>query len=264
METNDAATAAVSVGPAGAAALDPHGTASPVLDLVVPVHNEAHVLDRQITRLHRALADLPFSWRVTIAENGSTDGTSKMARHLAGRLPATRALCLHRAGRGNALKQAWSESDALVCAYTDVDLSTSLRSLVALLGPLLSDEADITFGSRLLAGSHVVRSRRREVISRWYSVIMRTALGTAVHDAQCGFKAVRSDLARALLPEVEDGGWFFDTELLVRAERRGYRLLELPIHWVEDPDSRVRIVQTARDDLRGITRLVRELGPRIR
>jgi glycosyltransferase involved in cell wall biosynthesis len=239
-----------------------HGIDGPVLDLVVPVHNEAHVLERQIHRLREELTDFPFSARVTIAENGSTDATPVIARRLAAELSATRALCLREPGRGRALRTAWRASDALVCAYTDVDLSTSLTALVPLVVPLLTGRSDITVGSRLVGGSHVSRSVKREVISRSYNLIVRSVLGTHVRDAQCGFKAIRTDVAHALLPEVEDDGWFFDTELLVRAERHGYRVFEVPVDWVEDRDSRVRIARTAWDDLRGVGRLARELGVR--
>jgi glycosyltransferase involved in cell wall biosynthesis len=240
----------------------PRRDEAPVLDLVVPVHNEAHVLEAQIRHLRDALRNFPFTARITIAENGSVDATPTIARRLAAELPSTRALCLREPGRGRALRTAWRATDALVCAYTDVDLSTSLASLAPLVVPLLSGHSDIAVGSRLVGGSHVSRSCKREVVSRSYNLIVRAALGTRVRDAQCGFKAIRADVARALLPEVEDEGWFFDTELLIRAERHGYRIFEVPVDWVEDRDSRVKIIRTAWDDLRGVGRLARELGTR--
>jgi hypothetical protein len=155
-------------------------------------------------------------------------------------------------------------SDADVVAYMDVDLSTGLAALFPLVAPLLTGHAGIAVGSRLAPGASVTRCAKREVISRCYNRILRWSLGTRVRDAQCGFKAVRSDVARALVPDIEDDGWFFDTELLIRAERRGVRIVEMPVDWVDDPDSRVAIMRTALDDLRGVRRLMRQLGPRAR
>jgi hypothetical protein len=137
----------------------------------------------------------------------------------------------------------------------DVDLSTDLDALLPLVAPLVSGHSQVAVGSRLARGARVVRGPRREVISRIYNLILRSVLHLGVHDAQCGFKAVRTDALQTLLPEVEDESWFFDTELLVRAQRAGLRIVELPVDWVDDPDSRVDIVRTALDDLRGVARL---------
>jgi hypothetical protein len=140
----------------------------------------------------------------------------------------------------------------------DVDLSTELESLRPLLEPIFEGEADLSIGSRLAPGAVIERSLQREVISRIYNMIARRFLGYKVRDSQCGFKAIRSDLARDLVPRIEDDGWFFDTELLVLAWRAGLRINEIPVRWVEDDDSRVRIITTALDDLRGIWRLFRD------
>jgi glycosyltransferase involved in cell wall biosynthesis len=237
----------------------------PVVDVVVPVHNEAHVLAERITTLHVALASgFPFSWRITIVDNASTDGTWWAARHLAADLPRVRVLHLDEKGRGRALRAAWSISDADIVAYMDVDLSTGLDALLPLVAPLLTGHSSVAVGSRLASGARVERGVRREVISRCYNRLLHVALGTRVRDAQCGFKALRADAARALLPNIEDEEWFFDTELLVRAERMGLRIVELPVDWVDDPDSRVALASTAVADLKGVRRLVRELGYRAR
>jgi glycosyltransferase involved in cell wall biosynthesis len=236
----------------------------PVLDVVVPVLDEAHVLERQIGELRDSLERLPFTWRVTIADNGSTDGTASIAARLADELPDVRVLHLDEKGRGRALRAAWSTSDAFVLAYTDVDLSTGLSALLPMIAPLISGHASVATGSRLLRGSHVERGPKREIISRSYNALLRVILGARFRDAQCGFKAIRADAARVLLPEVGDEAWFFDTELLVRSQRHGLRIVEVPVDWVDDPDSRVDIVATARDDLAGIRRLVREIGFRRR
>lgn len=220
--------------------------------------NEQAVLRASVERLAEHLERrFPFSWRITIIDNGSTDATPAIATQLASELPRVAFRRLERRGRGLALKTAWSVSDAEVVAYTDVDLSTDLDGLLPLVAPLLSGHSDLAIGSRLSKGSSVARGPRREAISRIYNLILRTTFGTGFHDAQCGFKAMRTDAARALLPQVEDDGWFFDTELLLLAEHHGLRIHEVPVDWVDDPDSRVDVRRTAIDDLRGVARMVR-------
>jgi putative flippase GtrA len=231
-------------------------TAPPDLDVVVPVFDEQAALEGSVRRLHAFLSDgFPFGWRIVIADNASTDATPAIARRLAGELPGVSALRLERKGRGRALRAAWSQSPARVVAYMDVDLSTDLRALLPLVAPLLSGHSDIAIGTRLANGAKVVRGARRELISRAYNAILHAVLRARFSDAQCGFKALRADTARELLAEVRDDEWFFDTELLVRAQRRGLRIHEVPVDWVDDPDSRVDIVSTARADLRGVARL---------
>jgi putative flippase GtrA len=231
--------------------------ARPQVEIVVPVHNEEAALALGVRRLHRFLtAEFPFSWRIVIADNASTDATPTMARELAAALPGVRAVRLDRKGRGRALRAAWAASDAGVVCYMDVDLSTDLRALLPLVAPLLSGHSDVAIGTRLARGARVVRGPKRELVSRSYNRLLRMTLRARFSDAQCGFKAVRADLLPTLLPAVKDDSWFFDTELLVRAQRRGLRIHEVPVDWIDDPDSRVRIVRTALDDLRGVARLM--------
>lgn len=229
--------------------------ADPVVEWVIPVYNEEVALPGAVERLTTALRDFPWAWRITIADNASTDATPLVARQLARQHSGVSVLTLPEKGRGRALKRAWSDSDADVVAYMDVDLSTDLNALVPLVAPLLSGHSDLAIGSRLHRSSRVTRGAKREFVSRSYNVLLRGALRARFSDAQCGFKAVRRDVADALLPLVEDDAWFFDTELLVLAERTGLRIHEVPVDWVDDPDSRVDIVQTAVDDLRGMGRL---------
>ena len=231
-----------------------------VLDVVVPVHNEEHTVAACVRRLHRHLVDtFPYPFRITIADNASTDSTWDVARALTREAPQIGAVRLSRKGRGRALNAVWSASDALVLAYMDVDLSTDLDALWPLVAPLMSGHSDLAIGSRLHRASRVVRGTRREVISRCYNAGLSVALGAGFTDAQCGFKAIRADVAHELLPLVEDPKWFFDTELLVLAERCGLRIHEVPVDWFDDPDSRVDVVGTARDDLAGVWRLWRSL-----
>jgi putative flippase GtrA len=231
--------------------------APPQVEIVVPVHNEERSLALSVRRLHRFLeAEFPFRWRIVIADNASTDITPQLAEALARALPHVSWFRLERTGRGRALRAAWSASEAQVVCYMDVDLSTDLRALLPLVAPLLSGHSDVAIGTRLAHGARVVRGPRRELISRAYNRLLQVALRARFSDAQCGFKAVRRDVAGELLPAVRDEAWFFDTELLVLAQRRGLRIHEVPVDWVDDPDSRVKIVRTAFDDLRGVARLM--------
>lgn len=233
---------------------------TPVLDVVIPVYNEEKDLRRCVLRLREHLArTFPYAFRVTIADNASTDGTPLIAAELAANHPDVTNVRLERKGRGRALRTVWSASDAPVLAYMDVDLSTDLNALLPLVAPLISGHSDLAIGSRLSRTSRVVRGPKREFISRAYNLILRGSLQARFSDAQCGFKAIRREVAQVLLPLVEDTGWFFDTEMLVLAERAGLRIHEVPVDWVDDPDSTVHIVRTATDDLRGVWRVGRAL-----
>lgn len=228
------------------------------VEVVVPVYNEQDELAASINRLHTYLTrNFPLSWLITVADNSSTDSTWAIACGLARELDGVRAVHLAQKGRGRALRTAWLQSSALVVAYMDVDLSTDLDALLPLVAPLVTGHSDVAIGSRLVPGARVVRGAKREFISRMYNLILRVALGNSFSDAQCGFKAMRAEVARQLLPLVKDNAWFFDTELLVVAERNGLRVHEVAVDWVDDPGSTVDIVGTARDDLKGIVRLMR-------
>ncbi len=233
------------------------------VDIVVPVYNEEQSLAHSVRRLRSYLdRSFPFTSVVTVVDNGSTDGTPIVAADLASELEGVRAVRLVGKGRGRALRAAWSTSTAQVVAYMDVDLSTSLDALLPLVAPLLSGHSDVAIGTRLAHGARVVRGPKRELISRIYNLLLKTCLRNGFSDAQCGFKATRTEVARELLPHVEDNEWFFDTEFLVLAERRGFRIHEVPVDWVDDPDSRVNIMRTAADDLRGLARLCVGRGSR--
>lgn len=229
-----------------------------VLDVTIPVYNEEANLAGAVHRLRDHLTQtMPYPFRITIADNASTDGTWEVATYLAATVPGVAAVHLDAKGRGRALKQVWLASDALVLAYMDVDLSTDLDALWPLVAPLMSGHSDLAIGSRLAHGARVLRGAKREFISRSYNLLLRRTLGVHFRDAQCGFKAIRADVAPELLPLVEDPAWFFDTELLALAERCDLRIHEVPVDWCDDPDSRVDIVSTALEDLRGVRRLRR-------
>ena len=234
---------------------EPAPVGTTVLDVVIPVFNEERTLVQSVETVRDYLHTLPYESRVTIADNASTDATSLLAHQLAHRYPDVSVVSLTQKGRGRALKRAWSRSDAEVLVYMDVDLSTDLNALLPLVAPLLSGHSDLAIGSRLARSARTTRGPKRELISRTYNVMLRGALRARFSDAQCGFKAIRRDVAAHLLPLIEDDEWFFDTELLIVAERAGLRIHEVPVDWVDDPDSRVDIVRTAAADLRGMGRL---------
>ncbi|HEY3829656.1 MAG TPA: dolichyl-phosphate beta-glucosyltransferase [Solirubrobacteraceae bacterium] len=231
-------------------------TGAPVVEIVIPVYNEERVLEASVRRLHRYMKrEFTFPFQITVADNASSDSTLQRARALAAQFAEVEVLHLDQKGRGRALRAAWSRSAADVLAYMDVDLSTELSALPSLLIPLLQLRADIAIGSRLAPGAEVTRGLKRELISRSYNALLRFALGVGFSDAQCGFKAARREVLLPLLERVEDDSWFFDTELLYEAQRGKLAIHEVPVRWVEDPDSRVAILATAREDLRGIRRL---------
>jgi glycosyltransferase involved in cell wall biosynthesis len=234
----------------------PTGRRAPEVEIVVPVFNEQDVLETSIRRLHDHVTwSLPFSWRIVIADNASTDATAAIADRLARELAHVSVLHVPTRGRGGALRTAWTRSTATVVAYMDVDLSTDLAALLPLLAPLVSGHSELAIGSRLAHGARVRRGLRRELISRAYNHLLRLALRARFSDAQCGFKAARRDALRALLPTVRDDGWFFDTELLIAAQRAGRRIHEVPVDWTEDPNSSVALLSTAAGDIRGVVRL---------
>lgn len=240
----------------------PEDTISQLVDveIVVPVHNEEHALRPSIIALHDYVRRQPWTHRIVIADNASTDTTQAVALALVRDLPDVNYVRIEEKGRGRALRLTWETANARVVAYMDVDLSTDLAALPVLVAPLLSGHSDVAIGTRLSAASRVTRGPKREFISRTYNRLLRLTLRSRFSDAQCGFKAVRADRLPTLLEQVKDQEWFFDTELLVVAERTGLRIHEVPVDWVDDPDSRVDIVSTAVADLKGIVRLSRDIA----
>jgi glycosyltransferase involved in cell wall biosynthesis len=214
----------------------------PKVDLVIPCYNEERVLAESVEKLRAwCAANLPYAWRVVVADNASTDGTLDVAKSLAAQDPdGTGYVHLEQKGRGRALKRAWLESNADAMCYMDVDLSTDLAMITPLLRAIIDDGYDIAYGSRLSRGSDIERSLKREINSRGYITLIKLLFWTKFADAQCGFKGISRTAARALLAHVRDGEWFFDTELLILAEKNGYRLKEIPVRWVEDTDTRVK------------------------
>ena len=229
------------------------------IDIVIPCLNERRQLPVTLeTLLAFCSANLSrYSWRVVVADNGSDDGTLEVARDYSARNPGEMAyIHLTERGRGRALRKAWLESEADIVCYMDVDLSTDLQALPPLIGSIAWYGYDVAIGSRLAKGAKVeLRSLRREFISRTYNLLIKMMFHTRFSDAQCGFKALSRSAAQEILPLTEDLGWFLDSELLIIAEKRGYRIKDVPVHWVDDPDTRVKVARTAWGDIKGLLRL---------
>ena len=237
--------------------------ARPLIDIVVPVLNEEKILQKSITTLDEYMAKhLPYRYQITIADNGSQDKTLEIAKRLAEKYQSVRVVSLAERGRGRALKRVWQSSPADILTYMDVDLSTSLDDFLTMIQPLVAGEAGVAIGSRLMKDSRTSRGLKREFISRCYNSIIKWTSCTKFSDAQCGFKAIRRDVAAKFLPKIKDNEWFFDTELLIKTERAGVPIYEQPVTWIEDTDSRVKIVKTAVDDLKGLYRVNKELDNR--
>ena len=231
---------------------------SVTIDIVIPVLNEESALPHCVAKLFAFTEHHPeWKWRVVIADNGSVDRTPEIAAQLSEKYNGLSILRLEERGRGRALKKAWSESDADVRLYMDVDLSTGLEALPSLVTSIVDEGYEVAIGSRLSKGSKVVnRSFKREVTSRGYNILIHLFFPlTKFKDAQCGFKAVSRRAAESLVPLVEDNAWFFDTELLLLAGKANYGIKEIPVHWEDDPDTRVKIISTAWEDIKGLLRL---------
>lgn len=228
------------------------------IEIAIPVCNEEASLERNVELLLEYMRrEFPFRFSIVVADNASSDSTPWIASGLAAQHEEVSALRLERKGRGLALRTAWLVSEADVLSYMDVDLSTNLESFLPLVAPILSGHSELAIGTRLAHHAHVRRRVKRELLSRGYNSLIRAAFRVSFSDAQCGFKAVRGDVARRLVPLVRDDGWFFDTELLLLAEQAGMRIHEVPVDWIEDLDSRVDLPATIAGDLRGLWRMRR-------
>jgi glycosyltransferase involved in cell wall biosynthesis len=233
------------------------------VDVVIPVYNEEHVLAQSVETLRSFLAEnLPHSWRIVIADNASTDGTLAVAERLAQEHKEVAPLHIPQKGRGRALRAAWLGSEADVLTYMDVDLSTDLAHFPPLVAAIADEGYDMATGSRLAKGAQTTRSFRREFISRCYNLFIKALFFTRFADAQCGFKAISRQAAQELVPLIDNQEWFFDTELLILAEKGGYRVKEIPARWTEDPDTRVNVRATVWEDLKGLARMRRRRIPK--
>ena len=228
---------------------------SSTVDIAIPVYNEEQDLPRSIDILTKFLREnLENPWRVIIVDNGSTDNTLQVAEMLSNKYSGVTCVHIPQKGRGRALREVWLDSTAEIVSYMDVDLSTDLNQFPLLI-KAIEGGPDLAIGSRLIKGSRVKRSLKREFISRSYNALLRAMFFIPFRDAQCGFKALSRNAVRAVVPLVKNNEWFFDSELLIIAASHGLQIKEIPVHWEDDPDSRVRIISTAWEDIKGLLRL---------
>ncbi|MCH8801946.1 MAG: glycosyltransferase family 2 protein [Chloroflexi bacterium] len=228
---------------------------SATVDITIPVYNEEEVLPRTIASLTEFLeTNLSNPWQVTIADNASTDSTQTVSEMLCRKHPGVFYLRIPQKGRGRALRTAWLDSQADIVSYMDADLSTDLSHFPQLIKALESGN-HIAVGSRLSKDSQVSRGFKREFISRGYNLLINAMFFTGLPDAQCGFKALTRATAEAIVPNIKNNNWFFDTELLVIAAKRGFNIASVPVKWIDDPASTVNIASTAKEDIKGLMRL---------
>jgi glycosyltransferase involved in cell wall biosynthesis len=226
------------------------------VDVVIPVYNEEHVLAQSVATLRQFLSQsFHHQWRILIADNASTDDTLAIAQELAEKHRDVASLHIPEKGRGRALKASWLGSAADIVSYMDVDLSTELEAFPPLIEAIAGEGYHVATGSRLAPDSETTRSLKRETISRGYNLMIKALFFTRFADAQCGFKALSRQAVRELVPLIENNEWFFDTELLILAEKAGYPVKEIPVRWLEDLDTRVNIGKTVWEDIRGLARL---------
>ncbi len=229
----------------------------PQLDIVLPVYNEEHVLAGSVETLREYLYEhsFPYTWRIVIADNASTDGTLDAGEGLAAQFDDVTVIHLPEKGRGRALRKAWLESDADAACFMDIDLSTHLDGLLPLAKAVLEEGYDVSTGSRMTRGSQIERSVGREITSRGFIFLIKILFFSGLSDTQCGFKAISRQAAQELIPRIENEEWFFDTELLLLAEKGGYRVKDIPIRWVEDTYTRVNVPKKILEDLAGLVRM---------
>jgi|TARA_Y100000031_G_scaffold17370_1_gene17945 glycosyltransferase involved in cell wall biosynthesis len=228
---------------------------SATVDIVIPVCNEERALPRSVVILAEFLHyNLHNPWQIIIADNASIDGTRAVSEMLCEKYSGINYLHIPQKGRGRALKAAWLDSKADIVSYMDVDLSTDLAHFPELIQSL-EEGYHVAIGSRLSKGSRVTRGFKREFVSRSYNLLIRSMFFTDFQDAQCGFKAMTRRAAEEIVPKIENNNWFFDTELLIIAAKRGYGIKQIPVKWTDDPNSTVNVTRTAAEDIKGLLRL---------
>jgi glycosyltransferase involved in cell wall biosynthesis len=227
------------------------------VDVMLPVYNEENDLARSCETLSGYLEEhCPYDWRIVIADNASTDRTPVIGRSLEAKYSRIKFHRLEMKGRGRALIETWLRSDADIVSYMDIDLSTDLKSFLPMINAIASGSCDIAIGSRFTSRSEVERGLKREVLSRGFITLIKILFPfSSFSDAQCGFKAASRGAVRALVPLIKSKAWFFDTELLILADRHRYKIENIPVNWTDDPDSRVKIVATVLEHSLGVLRM---------
>ncbi len=223
--------------------------------ITLPVFNEEKIIEKNVEIIRNFLIEtFHDNTQIIIADNGSTDLTPEKSKKLSEKYSDIRYVYIYEKGRGRALRNALSKSNADVLSYMDIDISTNLEAFPKLI-KAIEDGYDIAIGSRFVKGSHVSRSIKRELLSRGYNILLKLFFDISFNDSQCGFKAVNRRIVEEIIPKVKDNAWFFDTELLIKAEKKGFKIKEIPVYWTENKDSKVNIIKTIVDYMRSIFRL---------
>jgi glycosyltransferase AglD len=227
-----------------------------VVSVVLPAYNEADKLEPAVTKISEALDEIGYPYEIVIAEDGSTDGTDQRAEELAQKRPFVRHIHREkRQGRGTALNNAFKQCRGEIFVYMDLDLASDLKALKPLVQAILVEGYDFSTGSRLLPQSKVERSLRRDLSSKTFNFLVRQMLGSKVHDHQCGFKGFKREPTMLLLDEVEATHWFWDTEILVRAHRHGFKIKEIPVEWKSGAGTKVNLFKDSYSMFKQIVKL---------
>lgn len=202
------------------------------ISVVLPAHNEAGRIEDAVRQTKKALADFSSSYEIIIAEDGSTDGTAEIASRITSEDSFVRLMHSEsRLGRGKALNHAFKLANGEILVYMDVDLSTDLIYLKPLIEAIEKEKYEFATGSRMKKGKEVKRSFKRAAMSKVFNFLVRKILKSGISDHQCGFKSFRKGALIRILNEIKDEHWFWDTEMLVRAQRKGYKIKEIPVRW---------------------------------
>jgi len=231
------------------------------LNITLPVYNEEKCLESSVIELLDFLQEnkFPYLFEIVIADNASLDNTPKIGIELQNKFPEVKYFRLNEKGRGRALKQVWKDSNCDIVSYMDIDLSTDLDHFIELIDNIVISGADLSIGCRLGSTSKVInRSPKREFLSRSYNFLLRTIFWYNIKDTQCGFKAIKRETFMELLPHLKNNNWFLDTEMILWANKYHKKISQVNVKWTDDPDTRVKVIKTVTEDLKGIARVKKE------
>ena len=213
------------------------------VDVVIPAYNEEQILECNTRILHDFLrTQCPVPWTISIVSNASTDDTVAIGTRLTQQLKNVRFTHIPDVGKARAIRHGWNASTASIVGFMDADLDTGLDAFLPCIQPILDGTAAMSIGNRYDKRSRVDRGAGRKLLSQGYNILIRAFFPSSrVQDAHCGFKFLRADVAQELLRKTRSNAWFFDTELLVHAQRAGYRIAQVPVQWVDDCERKSRV-----------------------
>lgn len=233
------------------------------ITVAVPAHNEENIIGESASKLHGACASFwgGEEWKIVIAENGSSDLTLAKALEAGRVLPNLSAVSLPSAGKGGAIRQVWEKHPADVYMFFDADLSADPDAARICAEQILLG-ADVVAPSRFNPASKTKRRFLRKAVSWGYRILLFLFFRPPVSDLPCGVKAVSPKVVAQILPKIKSDGFFFDSELVLRAARAGLRVVEIPVVWNDAKKigrrSRVPLWQTARSYLKAMRELKKE------